>query len=153
MKKFFKKTTTKKNAPSHFPSIYRFFTDHFSAFWNAVRQARRKKTLSILKLSIFTFTCIILLLGIAVIGLSLKQNIEQEQKVSKQREEINLKIAAWENIVATHKGYRDGYFQLAVLEYQLGDNVKSRKHNRKALALDPNFSEGRRLEEILDKPE
>ena len=70
------------------------------------------------------------------------------QNVKKERERIVSEINHWGKVVSKYSDYRDAYFKLAVLEYQLGDNEKSKKYLEKALKLDPNFDKGRELEKI-----
>ena len=55
----------------------------------------------------------------------------------------------WQGIVSKYKDYRDGYFQLAVLEYQLGNIQKAKLHLDEVLKLDPNFEKGRELGKVL----
>jgi tetratricopeptide (TPR) repeat protein len=71
------------------------------------------------------------------------------QNLTNQRSGVQKHVAAWQKVVAAHPDYRDGYFQLAVLEYQLGDKNTSYIYDEDALRLDPNFQSGRELEERL----
>lgn len=71
------------------------------------------------------------------------------QKLKNEREKIIFEINHWEKVVTNYKDYRDAYFKLAVLEYQLGESEKSKNYLNKALELDPNFEKGRELERIL----
>ena len=54
-----------------------------------------------------------------------------------------------QGIIKTYPNYRDGYFRLATLEYELGNRNKAKEYVQKALELDPNFEEGRRLERMF----
>ncbi len=71
--------------------------------------------------------------------------------VKSQRSQLEKQIVYWENVVAGHKNYRDAYFTLALLEYKLGNNVKARMYLDKTFYIDPNFEEGRKLEQLLNK--
>jgi hypothetical protein len=51
--------------------------------------------------------------------------------------------------VSKQKGYRDGYFMLAVLNYQLKDFTKAGEYNQKVLSIDPSFSPALELKKVL----
>ncbi|MCL5970930.1 MAG: tetratricopeptide repeat protein [Patescibacteria group bacterium] len=53
--------------------------------------------------------------------------------------------------MSRYKDYRDGYFRLAILEYQLNDNAKAQEYLDKVMKLDPNFEEGRKFEQFLNR--
>lgn len=72
-----------------------------------------------------------------------------QQQLTSQRSTLQKQILQWQHVVATHADYRDGYFELAVLEYQLGNIDKARMYNQQALTLDPNFKSGEELERKL----
>jgi len=80
----------------------------------------------------------------------LYDSYKKKQEIDKKRQEIVSSILYWERAVDKYKDYRDGYFQLAVLQYRLRNFEKSKYYLDKALALDPNFAQGRKLEEILN---
>lgn len=111
------------------PSIYRFFTD--------------KKLIGIVVL----FVALFVFIGLA--GAQAYRHYQEKEKVLSERKEVLAKISYWQNVVIEKKGYRDGYFQLAILWYQLGQNDKSQIYLSEALKLDPNFEEGRKLEKVL----
>lgn len=79
----------------------------------------------------------------------LYSNYQSKKKIDLERQEVISKIGKWEEIINKYKDYRDGYFQLAILEYQLKDFNKAKFYLNKSLALDPNFEKGRELEKIL----
>lgn len=93
--------------------------------------------------------CLMFLILVALMGLDLHRNLQEKNKADVKRQEIMQKLHYWEEVVEKYKGYRDGYFQAALLAYQLGENGKSNVYLQKALELDPNFEEGRRLEKVL----
>lgn len=95
------------------------------------------------------FTLLILFLTLLLIGLDIYKNLGEKQRIEKERERLTREIKYWQDISNTYKGYRDAYFQLAVLEYQLGEKEKAWRDLQKVLSLDPNFEEGRKLEKIL----
>lgn len=111
------------------PRIYRIITDKL--FWVSVVST-------------------VLLVLVSYIAFNTYIKFNELQKLTKERERIILEINHWEKVVADYKDYRDAYFRLAVLEYQLGESEKSKKYLDKALELDPNFEKGRELEEIIE---
>lgn len=112
---------------SHFPNIFRSFPE---------------KLFFLLFILFFS-----LLIGS---GFRVYENFQQRQRVLGERLTITEKITYWEEIVKKYKGYRDAYFQLAVLHYQLGNKDKSYTYLQETLKLDPNFEEGRKLEKMLE---
>lgn len=73
-------------------------------------------------------------------------DIERNERT---REEIEKEISKWETVIAEKHNYRDAYIRLAVLNYQIFKNDVARQYLDKAMALDPNFEEGKRLRELL----
>lgn len=120
-----------------FPSIYRRITDKFLLISNRARH-----------LIIILFLSILLVLTINF-GFDLLNNVQNKIQLDTQRQKILAQINYWKEITNKYKGYRDGYFQLAVLEYRLNNVEDVNMYLQKALALDPNFREGRELEQIL----
>lgn len=70
---------------------------------------------------------------------------ERQQKHRAIEEERNY----WQQIVSEYPGYRDAYFRLAVLEYQLGEEEKALQAVTYALRLDPRFEAGHVLREKI----
>ncbi len=114
-----------------FPKIYRTITERLNSS------------------KIVVLVLFILAVAIIISGLDLYKNLEAKQKIDKERQEIISEINFWQGIASKYKGYRDAYYQLAVLEYRLKDFDKAKFYLEKALALDPNFEEGRRLRRFL----
>lgn len=73
-------------------------------------------------------------------------DIERNERT---REEIEKEISKWERVSAEKTNYRDAFFRLAVLNYQIFKNEKAKEYLDRAMALDPNFEEGKRLRELL----
>lgn len=55
----------------------------------------------------------------------------------------------WERVVAKYPDYRDGYYQLAIIEYSLGNKEQAKYYLVKTFEIDANFEEGKELEKIL----
>lgn len=120
-----KKRFVKKD---RFPRIYRIYTD--KVFWVSMASS-------------------VLLILISYVVFMTYSKFNKLQELTKERGKIIFEISHWEKIATNYKDYRDAYFKLAVLEYQLGESEKSKNYLDKALELDPNFEKGRELEGLL----
>jgi len=80
----------------------------------------------------------------------LKSAKEALEKAKEKPEKIRQEISFWEKVVKEKPDYRDAYFQLAVLNYQLSQKGATVKYLRKTLELDPNFEPAKKLEKLLD---
>jgi len=132
-----------------FPRIYRFITDPFVS---ASRRILRASQLALTKWKVITIgsLSLVLLVAIAVVSFDLYKNLQERQKVEQERQKLISKVKFWESITSKYKGYRDAYFQLAVLEYQLKNFDQSKSYLQKAIEIDPNFEAARKLEKLLD---
>lgn len=101
------------------------------------------------KVWIIIFSVVI---GVAILiaGADLQKNIQNKQRIEKERIKIVKEIDYWEKMIEKYKDFRDAYFQLSVLNYQLGELKKAKSFLQKTLELDPNFKEGRKLEQIVN---
>jgi len=66
--------------------------------------------------------------------------------------DIQRLIDAWGKIVQEKPNYRDGYLQLAILNYKIYENEKAKEYLNKALEIDPNFEPARELKKIIPLP-
>ena len=66
--------------------------------------------------------------------------------------DIQRLIDAWEKIVEEKPNYRDGYLQLAILNYKIYKIEEAKGYLNKALAIDPNFEPARELKKIISLP-
>lgn len=108
-----------------FPSIYRIIPD------------------------VFLFLFLAIIVATVYMGLIVYKNLSLQENFLQQKEKIVSQILYWQDVVAKHGDYRDAYFTLALLEYQLGEKQKTRYYLEKALTIDPNFEQGRQLEQLL----
>lgn len=92
---------------------------------------------------------LILIIATGFIGYQLYVNFQEKQKLDAEREKISQEIEHWQGIISKYKNFRDAYFQLAVLEYRVGEFEKAKSYLKKTLELDPNFEKGRELEKLL----
>lgn len=111
--------------------------------------ARSLFSLSKGKMLLWIWLVLILFLALVLVGFDLYKNYQKNEELLVKREEIVKKIEYWQNVVLKYKDYRDGYFQLAVLEYKLQNFGKAKVYLQKVFELDPNFEEGRKLEKLL----
>ncbi len=79
-----------------------------------------------------------------IIGLIEKSN--DLRQVVAQRQTLNSQMQTWESVAQKYPGYRDAYFQAAVLAYRLGDRGKEKEYLGKALRIDPNYEPAKKLE-------
>lgn len=93
---------------------------------------------------------LVLIALISLISLDFYKNFGEKQRVGEERQKLVSEILFWQGIIAKHKDYRDAYFKLASLEYQLKNFNQARKYLQKVLEIDPNFEVGRRLEKLLN---
>jgi tetratricopeptide (TPR) repeat protein len=150
------KSKKNKHTAPQFPKIFRFITENkflkrflasinkFSIYLNS---SARLKRLSITAYVLFMFLIISLVLAGAF---KTYKNFQTFRDVSLKREELTENIKLWQSIADKYPGYKDAYFKIASMEYQIGDYKKAKEYVEKALVLDPNFNNARTLEKIID---
>lgn len=130
-----------------FPNIFRSITD-IAVFLRKKAQKEFKAHKNLF--NGFLLIAITALLGLSVcIGVKSYKNYKVMEAVLGDRQKIIADVSYWKNIIEKHKGYRDGYFNLALLYYRLKDFQKAKENLDKSLELDPNFEKGRELEKFL----
>lgn len=134
----------KVKAPKKSPSIYRRFTDKFRKF-----DKKRSKLLKKLKLQLVVSIYVITIFLILYFSFDLLQNFQRQKEINFQREKIESQIKLWQDISNKFMNYKEAYFKLATLEYELGDADKAKFYLDKALYIDPNFEKARELQNIL----
>lgn len=89
----------------------------------------------------------VILAGLLVIWLGIQVGVQIAGllKVSSQRQLIQAKRDTWEDIAQKYPTYRDAYFQVALLSYQLGDSNTQLEYLQKTLAIDPNFAPAKNM--------
>lgn len=144
-KQFFKKKE-KKSPQTHnpakegqFPKNFRFITENLIS-----RYIHRHR-----KRFLIGFTTLLILLAIATVSLDAYINYQENKRFTQERIKIEKEIKFWQSAIDRFPNYRDAYFELAILNYRLRKLDVSRKYLDKALKLDPNFKDGRKLEKIL----
>lgn len=89
--------------------------------------------------------------GIGYFAAQTYQNLNQTIQINNERQDLQGKANFWQAIINQYDGYKDAYFQKALLEYKLGQVDKAKQDNQKALLLDPNFTDAKKLEVLLSK--
>ncbi len=125
-----------------FPKIFRFITDN-----KLIRKIKKNQWRFITA----GFVSAIILGSIIIVGADSYKSYRENKRLGEKRENIETQIKFWQSVNQKYPGFRDSYFQSALLEYQLKDFDKSRRYLEEALKLDPNFKDGIKLEEILNK--
>jgi tetratricopeptide (TPR) repeat protein len=132
-----------------FPNIYRFITEKLS--FRLSWQPKLTKITFLALASISVLISLVLCVGVVIFAVQTYQNFNQVIQINNQRQVLQGKVNFWQSISDKYDGYKDAYFQKAVLEYNLGQIDKARQDNLKALLLDPNFADAKKLEAVLDK--
>ena len=140
-----------------FPNIYRIITENklFNKLSKVeirlLNQSKHKKIFTYV-LSVTTiFITILLLFGVSIFTIKLYQEIGLYSAIVNQRQVMQKKINFWQSFTQKYDGYKDAYFQIALLEYQLGNFEKAREYNKQALLLDPGFDDAKSLRVLLSK--
>ena len=118
-----------------FPKNLRFITEyHFSA--------SESHNIKVGLISVFS----VFLLGLIFLqGVTFWYNMQQRAVFAQERVLMQKELTYWMGVADTYKGYRDVYYRIASIQYKLGNVAASQEYIKKALQLDPNFSEGRVL--------
>ncbi len=95
------------------------------------------------------FVCGIILMGMLLVEKTIAQKYDQLQADKTTRASIEQQIVEWKGILQKYPDYRDGYYHLAVLEYELGNKPAAQIYNQQALDIDPNYTPSRQLEKKL----
>ncbi len=118
-----------------FPKNIRFITEYTFS----VSQSRMIKIILVSIVSLF------LLMLITLQVVVILNNIKQQEALQQQRMKLENEVTYWKGVANKYQGYRDVYYRIALLQYKLGNVAQSQKYVKKALELDPNFSQGRVL--------
>lgn len=131
----------KKSTKRELPQIFRRITARVP-FLASIHLWRRLIVLIILSM---------IVLQIVQMGQRLYSNYYESQLLLAEKQAIEAEIAEWEKIVVERPGYRDGYFELAVLTYQLNRIEETKRYLNGVFELDPNYQPARELEKEINK--
>lgn len=88
------------------------------------------------------------------LGASVGQT-ESIKKIAQQRLNLRQLLITdqnrWRQIVATRSGYRDGWYQLAVLAWLLGDTSGAQQAIDHALVIDPYYEPASKLRSLVNE--
>lgn len=130
---------SRKFPAGQFPKNFRFITDNIISRY--IHKHRKRFLIG--------FTTLLILLAIATVSLDAYLNYKENKRFIQERARIGKEIKFWQSTVDRFPNYRDAYFELALLHYQLKDFGKARKYLGQTLKLDPNFKEAHVLESKL----
>lgn len=68
------------------------------------------------------------------------------QEYKKVHDDVVRDFEYWEGVISEHPNVPDGYYNAAIYAGMLGDKEKAMEYVKKALFLDPDFSEAKELE-------
>ena len=74
----------------------------------------------------------------------------QTSPTPKEKNNLEEEYQYWLAIVSDHPDYRDGFYRLAVVAYQLGYVSEAREYLERTRSLDPNFPRIMTLEQLLE---
>lgn len=97
------------------------------------------------------FICSLLTVGIGILAVDVFGNVKERKELENSRALLMKEKKYWEGVIDAYSDYRDGYFKLATINYQLGNIESARINVKKVLELDPNFEPGRKLEKVLEQ--
>ncbi len=129
----------KKTSRNYFPKNFRFITENLISKF--VHRHRRRFLIG--------FTTLLIVLAIVTVSLDAYINYHENKRFTQERVRIGKEIKFWQSAVDRFPNYRDAYFELALLNYQLKNFGKAREYLSKTLKLDPNFKEASVLEDKL----
>ncbi len=129
----------KKTARNYFPKNFRFITENLISKF--VHRHRRRFLIG--------FTTLLIMLAIVTVSLDSYINYQENKRLIQERVRIGKEIKFWQSAVDRFPNYRDAYFELALLNYQLKNFNKAQEYLNETLKLDPNFKEARELESKL----
>ena len=118
---------------SLFPKIFRFITERGV-------------------LIVISLVSLVVLTGIVLQGLKLQDTFHQAELAKTERLKLAKELAYWQSVTRQYGNYRDAYFKVATLQYQLGETSQAKKSLEKVLALDPNFENARVLGARINNP-
>ena len=150
-----KKKSSKK--PKEFPKNYRFITESKyyinikKYYFRLSNQPKVNQFFKFTTIVLMILTVLILIFGISIFSLSFYRYYQNYTMISSQRQLMQSQINFWKSVSDKYDGYKDAYFRMALLEYSLGDIKTARMNNEKALLLDPNFLDAKKLEVELNK--
>jgi len=119
------------------PNIPRNIPDTTSSSWVSLATIRTHA-----EVILVSFISGVLLMGIGVVGVELQKNQDELKRRDVLHEALASHQEYWKEVVEKYPDYKDGYFQLAIVSYQLGDTDRAKGAIGKVLEIDPNDATG-----------
>ena len=88
-------------------------------------------------------------MGMLLVERSIAQDYTKLQKAQTDRIAVEQQAKQWKSILLKYPDYRDGYYHLSLLEYELGHTADALKYDQQALIIDPNYAPARKLKDKL----
>lgn len=150
----FERVNQMKKKSKQFPKNYRTITDPLRQIFSEARRFKkfRKNNLKLLeklKLEGIIFIYAITIFLILISAFDLFSNFQKQKEINFETEKIQSEIKLWQEVTNKFKDYKEAYYQLAILEYRLGETDLAKFYIDKSLYLDPNFEKARELRKIL----
>jgi hypothetical protein len=161
-KKFYKKivkdvdVVTLPVKKQQFPSIPRFIPEHLRMPALSLPPITKIGSFTLpaiiqSRVFLFNFTAGFLVMAMGIVGMDVRQNTQRLEIMRQKRNIVEQQITYWEGVVGKYANYRDGLYQLALLEYRIGNKQAATDYARKALAIDPDFVQARGfMEKLID---
>lgn len=115
------------------PNIPRNIPDTTSSNWVSLATIRTHA-----EVILVSFISGVLLMGIGVIGVELQKNQQELGRRDALHQSLSKHQRYWKEVVSKYPDYKDAYFQLAIVSFQLGDTEQAKIAIGKVLEIDPN---------------
>jgi tetratricopeptide (TPR) repeat protein len=80
----------------------------------------------------------------------IQENLKEIKKLEQKPQEIREEIAKWEGVASLYPNYRDAWFRLSILYWQIFDEKKTESALEKVLELDPNFEPAENFRKLIN---
>lgn len=100
---------------------------------------------------VFSVGIICVLIALVVVSFDLYSNYKLQRELKAEKVKVVKDLAYWQKQVGEKPSFRDGYFSLAVIYYQLKDFKNSSENLEMAMSIDPNFEKGKELRMLLEE--
>lgn len=133
-----------KKVVKEFPKIYRVITERFKKSFKKNSRVFKK-----IKFQWLVILYVVTAFLILILSFDLLSSLQKQKEINFERTKIESEIKLWEALSAKYQGYKESYYELALLNYRIGQIDKAKFYVNKALYIDPNFSEAKNLQMIL----
>lgn len=99
--------------------------------------------------SMFLLGLVGIICAIVIVSYDLHRSYSYHSDILRERSDVVSSLNFWNREVIDKPDYRDGYFSLSLIYYQLGDIDRSIENLDKSLEIDPNFERGNEFRKYL----